>query len=261
MVFRQAVTEVFNGAKAYQQKAVVQQRVAGRLAEQLGDLALADQPQILEIGCGTGFLSKHLINLWPGSRLLCTDIAPEMLARCQTQLAKMDSELIDFQVMDGENIPGDETFDLIVASLVFQWFLDPLGNLQKLVKRLKPGGRLVFVTLGPETFVEWRQFCSKYQLACGLHDYPSGDDWQQGWPQGGVGQVVEERIVEEYPSPQFFLKGLKEIGTALSPASHKPVSAFEMRRALHSYAEENKNFSITYHLIFAGFLKTNLDNN
>jgi malonyl-CoA O-methyltransferase len=258
MAPRNAITAAFNGAKAYQQKAVVQRQVAGRLAKRLRGFVLVDQPRILEIGCGTGFLSQHLIDIWPGARLVCTDIAPEMVARCQAQLG---GERVNFQVMDGENIPGDEKFDLIVASLVFQWFLDPLGNLQKLVKRLNPGGRLVFVTLGPETFVEWRQFCSSYQLACGLHDYPSGDDWQQGWPNSGVGQVVEEYIVEEHPSPQFFLKGLKEIGTALSPDSHKPVSAFDMRRALRSYAEENNDFSITYHLIFASFIKTNLDNN
>ncbi|MBF0193923.1 MAG: methyltransferase domain-containing protein [Magnetococcales bacterium] len=242
-------------ANEYQKKANVQRRVAGQLAERISGFDLPEKPRILEIGCGTGFLSQHLLKRWPDATIVCSDIAPQMVSSCKANLYGFDKSRVSFVVMDGENITGDDKYDLIVSSLVFQWFSDPLANLVKLTSRLNHNGRLAFVTLGEETFNEWRGFCAEYQIACGLHNYPTKDAWQSSWPIDGVGEVDVARVMEEHPSPQNFLRGLKQIGTGLSKKGHSPVSIVELRRALSEYSNKNNSFSITYHLIFGSFIK------
>jgi malonyl-CoA O-methyltransferase len=256
MAKKEVIKNTFGtAAKVYQQKANVQRRVAGQLASRMVGFDLPERPRILEIGCGTGFLSEHLLTQFPDAALVCSDIAPEMVVSCKANLAGFDKNRVSFAVMDGESIPGDDKFDLIVSSLVFQWFSDPLGNLAKLSRRLNPGGRLAFVTLGDETFSEWRHFCTQYQIACGLHNYPTKDAWQNSFPGDGVGEVASTSIIEEHPNPQQFLRGLKQIGTGLSPEGYSPVSVVELRRALSEYAQKNNRFSITYHLLFGSFIK------
>ncbi|MBF0380572.1 MAG: methyltransferase domain-containing protein [Magnetococcales bacterium] len=256
MAKSEAIKNAFaTAAQVYQNKADVQYRVAGQLAKMVATYELPARPHILEIGCGTGFLSQHLVDVWPDATLLCSDIAPEMVASCRANLVDVDDELVSFAVMDGENLPKGEKFDLIVSSLVFQWFVDPLGNLANLVDRLNPGGRLAFVTLGEETFKEWRGLCDKNRIACGLHDYPTRDDWQSCWPDDGAGEMDTSMIIEEHPSPLAFLKGLKEIGTGLPVTGHAPVSGGELRRVLAGYVRDKSSFCVTYHLLFGSFLK------
>jgi malonyl-CoA O-methyltransferase len=259
MFFQQRIATTFDRADLYHQEANTQRRVARRLAAAVADFDLPDRPRILEIGCGTGFLSRYLIEEWPTGRFLFTDIAPTMVDRCREHLGNVDMESVDFSVMDGENLQGDGSFDLIVSSLAFQWFDDPLGNLDRLCQRLAPGGTLAFMTLGEQTFFEWRELCRQHQIPCGLHRYPDRGAWEGAWPTYGAGRMIESRITEQHRSPQTFLQGLKKVGTALPSPRYRPLPSGKLRRVLRSYAGEKNRFSITYHLLFGCFTKAELD--
>src|SRR3546814_14322438 len=59
--------------------------------------------------------------------------------------------------MDGEApIFEGEWFDLILSSLAFQWFDDLGGAVGRLAGLLRPGGSLIFSTLGRGSFARWR---------------------------------------------------------------------------------------------------------
>ncbi len=255
MDYRRAVASAFAQAHEYQQRAEVQRRVAGLLAEEVAGFDLPQRPRILEIGCGTGFLSRHLLKLFPDASLLLTDIAPAMLSRCQASLGGIDPERVGFAIMDGENITHPGLFDLIVSSLAFQWFGDPLGNLENLVAKLAPGGCVAFMTLGDQSFREWRDLCAENEIPCGLHDYPDMAAWRRAWPDGGRGIMTENRISVEHPSPQAFLRELKKIGAALPPRGYRRASSTGLRRALRGHDEKKQAFSITYHLLYGSFIK------
>jgi malonyl-CoA O-methyltransferase len=253
MGYQQNVAAAFDLAKNYHQQASVQERVAQQLALLVAEFDLPEKPRILEIGCGTGFLSQHLIKQWPHANLLLTDISPGMLERCQTQLGEIDRKRVDFARMDGESISLEGEFDLIISSLAFQWFNDPMGNLEKLALKLASGGRLAFMTLGDGSFHEWRKLCEQSKIPCGLHQYPNRAAWEKAWPVMGSGEMVESRIIVDHPSPQFFLKGLKQIGASLSPADYRPITGAGLRQVLRSHNRMKKKFSITYHLLFGSF--------
>src|SRR3546814_17743195 len=60
MARKQAIRQAFGSATRYDQEAHVQREVAIRLAERIAGLSLPPNPRILEIGCGTGFLTSAL---------------------------------------------------------------------------------------------------------------------------------------------------------------------------------------------------------
>ena len=74
----QRVRRAFDAAaSSYDDHAVVQRIVARRLAERIAALPLPEQPRILEIGCGTGFLSAALRErLGPADWTLTTSRPP-----------------------------------------------------------------------------------------------------------------------------------------------------------------------------------------
>src|SRR4029079_19075136 len=79
-----AVAQSFGArAETYDEHADLQRGVAGRLARLLPQL---DAPRILELGCGTGLFSRHLLARYPDGRFLFTDLAPSMVEQCRTNL-------------------------------------------------------------------------------------------------------------------------------------------------------------------------------
>ena len=79
-----AVAQSF-GARAatYDEHADLQRGVAERLARLLPQRA---SPRVLELGCGTGLFSRHLLARYPDGTFLLTDLAPSMVEQCRRNL-------------------------------------------------------------------------------------------------------------------------------------------------------------------------------
>jgi len=229
-------------AASYDDAATLQQTVARRLAERIVSPAAAPPRRILEIGCGTGFLSVRLAHLFPESDLLLTDIAPVMLSRCRSRLGDRHR----YQVLDGER-PEDLTgqFDLIASSLAFQWFADLRGGLRSLSRLLAPGGQMLFATLGSRTFTEWRQVHADRGLDCGVHNYPSAEDFP--WPDGLSHKVDSELVVQAHATGADFVRSLKVLGAHEPAPGHRPLPPGTFRRLLASLDD---GFSVTYQLLY-----------
>ena len=218
-------------ADTYDRSADAQRRVAAALAARIGATALPARPRVLEIGCGTGFLTENLRALLPTARWLLTDISERMVARCRARFG--DAQVI---VMDGERpscSPG--AFDLISSSLAFQWFEDMETALAGLLRLLAPGGRMMFATLAEDSFREWR---AAYPLA---RTYPSVDHLRC------FGAVEEERFTREYPDALAFLDHWRQIGADVPRAGQRPLSPGALRRALRPF---DTGIAVTYHVAY-----------
>ena len=67
--------------------------------------------EILELACGPGNITKHLLDKNPALKILGIDLAPNMI-----DLAKVNNPSAEFQVMDCRNIETlDKTFDAIMC--------------------------------------------------------------------------------------------------------------------------------------------------
>lgn len=250
---KRLIAHAFGAAASYDRHARVQRSAADRLAERIARLSLPAPPRVLEIGAGTGFLSEALAAQHPAGRFTFTDIAPAMLARCRERLADR-APGAEFVVMDGEVPAVTGGFDLITAGLAFQWF-DRLDKaLAVLTARLAPGGRLVFSTLGVETFREWRASHTALGLSCGSPEFPSAASLADLWPTGGRGEVEEELLVCDHESARDFLAGLKAVGAYPPAPGHRPLAPGSLRRVMTRF-EASGRAAATYHLMYATFTK------
>ncbi|MBF0461938.1 MAG: malonyl-ACP O-methyltransferase [Magnetococcales bacterium] len=247
---KKEIIRAFGQADHYQDHAHVQRQVAHHLASMVPSFA---RPTLLELGCGTGFLSQHLLERWPDSRLLCSDMALSMVQRCRAHLG--DRQNVVYAVQDGEQpaiAPG--SMDLIVASMVMQWFGDPLGSLASLHDLLRPGGCLAFATLGPGTFREWQVACADFGLPSGLVAYPTATAWQEAWPTPELACLEETEVTVDHPSGLAFLRALRAIGAHRPAAGYQPQSAGHLRRLLR-HLEMGEGFAVRYQVLYGVFYK------
>lgn len=253
---KHGIIRAFGGAHHYHQQAQVQRQVAETLATRLPPPPFPSQPKVLEVGCGTGFLSQHLLQRWPQGTFLLSDISWPMVQRCRANLGRA-SHPVYHAVLDGEHPALATRFDLIAASMVFQWFAHPIENLSALHDRLHPGGCLVFATLGPQTFREWRTACTTVDVSHGLPTYPSAATWTEGWPAQGTPQMHEQHITVQHPSSLDFLRSLKRIGANRPTPGYRPQPAGILRSVLRRLDQHN-GFAITYHILYGTFFKGRL---
>lgn len=227
-----------SSAARYDATVRIQPVVAAQLAARLS----GKPKNILEIGCGTGGLSAHLLKKFPASDLVLSDISPAMLALCRKNIGKKPKYLL----IDADNLPqSKDGYDLIVSSLALQWVRDLPQTIKNLTGILNPGGRLAFALLGDQNFKEWRLLMQQFGIASGLHDYPSATNFC--WPAPHHGTIEEAFFQEHHENGAAFLKSLKQIGAATPRAGHKPVSAAIMKQALKASAA---GFSVSYHVLY-----------
>ena len=123
-------------ARSYDRHALLQKSMAERLASFLPD---KPPPEILELGCGTGLFTRHLLTM-DIVKLTLNDISPVMIDTLKSSLVIPKNT--QFIIGNAERMPLGKT-DLICANAVFQWFQD--------------NGTILFSTFGPETLMEFRE--------------------------------------------------------------------------------------------------------
>ncbi|MBF0125087.1 MAG: methyltransferase domain-containing protein [Magnetococcales bacterium] len=251
VVDKQAVISAFAKAvPGYPQQAVVQRQIARQLASQAFRVGLPDRCRILEIGCGTGFLSELLRQGYPAATLVCSDLVPEMVRHCRQGMR--GSAATRFVVMDGEQPAVAAGFDLVVSSLALQWFHDAAAALVRWIELLRPGGVVLFATLGADTFREWRSACHQAAVPCGVIPLPS----RAQLSSTHVGLVVTEEAQRlRYPSAQQFLREIKSIGANTPAAQYRPITPSRLRRLLRDFDDSQQGLEITYHILYGYYYK------
>lgn len=118
-----------------------------RLLERLG---VRPGWRCLEVGAGGGSVAAWLCDRTaPGGSVLATDIDTTVLRRLERP--NLEVRVHDLLVDD---LPERE-FDLVHARLLLAWLADPGEGLRRMVRALKPGGRLLveemdFHTIAPD---------------------------------------------------------------------------------------------------------------
>jgi malonyl-CoA O-methyltransferase len=219
----------------YERHADLQRSVADRLALFLPPL---DSPRVLELGCGTGLLSRHLLAHYPDGKFVFTDLARTMLQQCRLNLGVQVRRRARFIQMDGSKPNASlGTFDLIATSMTLHWLSDPAASLDALRSLLAPHGILLFAALGPESFTEWRNVLEAEGLPNGVITTP---------PLSGI--VAEERSVVD-ASTLAFLRRMKRVGGTTPREGYTKLSAGQLRRAIRE-CDAKTGGRITWHIVY-----------
>jgi acyl transferase domain-containing protein/SAM-dependent methyltransferase len=132
---------------------VYKQVVAGLLSK-LGDANRAEPLRILEVGAGTGLLTKHLLPALRGRRVEYhfTDISSSFLIAAQSWMTEEDRSILRFSRLDISRDPAAQgleanSFDIVIGLDVVHATPDisqTIGNLRTL---LRPGGLLCLIEM------------------------------------------------------------------------------------------------------------------
>jgi malonyl-CoA O-methyltransferase len=233
---RRQIEQAFSAAADYDRHARVQRLAARRLAARIADLPLPTSPRILEIGCGTGFLTEALIERGIGGETLITDISPEMVERCRARLGEVAGR--SFAVLDGEYGDPNGQFDLVCSSLAMQWFDDQPTAFARTQRWLASGGHSIATTLGAGSFVEWRAAHAAEQVEAGILDF---------LPAERLPASQVELHVERHDSALDFLRALKAIGAHTAPLRHRPLPPSALRRVMNRF--EAAGTAVSYEIV------------
>lgn len=230
-------------ARAYHENSSVGRKSAKKLA------ALFDSEvngEILEVGCGTGFVTEHLLKIYPHQPLTITDLSEEMVAFCKNEHFR---EKTTFKVLDGEKISEKKRYGLIVSGLALQWFFEPKLTIQRWYDALLPGGKLIFSFFNDRSFQSWKKGAQELGFPYFGNPLPSAKaffEWE--------GEKFEESYQYSFKTPLHLFRYLKFHGMGTSLFPHCP---YEVYRFVKSWAKETKkketiseNFDITYLAIY-----------
>lgn len=231
-------------ASHYEASASVQRLVAAHLATMAARERLPAQARILEIGCGTGLLTREIRAAWPDATLIATDLAPEML-----QAEGLDGVATQLLAMDGEApIFEGPWFDLILSSLAFQWFGDLPGALARLHGLLRPGASLYFATMGAESFASWRAAHDACGEQAGTAPYPTLAALQDMLAPYADAFVCDEHHAVPQQGGAALIRHFRGLGAQVPRADYRPLSAPAMRRVIRAF--DAAGGVTSYHVLY-----------
>ncbi len=244
---KRAVADSFSAAAAhYDAHAALQQEVGQRLLERL-DYLKATPTHILDIGCGTGVITRALQQRYKKARVTGLDLAHGMAVYAHKKRTWLARER--FVCADMEALPfAAQSFDLIVSNLALQWQDDLSAVFSEFQRVLKPGGALLFATFGPDTLMELRQSWRAVDERIHVNRFMDMHDVGDALLRAHLADPVIdcEKICLTYRDVKTLMRELKAIGAhnvnqgrthGLTPPNHlkKMMAHYETFRRSDGY--------------------------
>ncbi len=114
-------------------------------------MELKGSEQILDVGCGDGKISHLISQKLKDGTLLGIDRSPSMI---DFATHNYTSNACRFQLLDFTDFSGEDLYDCVTIFSALFCFEDPEFILKKMLKALKPGGRL-YVLDYPKEDIGW----------------------------------------------------------------------------------------------------------
>jgi len=101
-------------------------------------LELRGAETVLDAGCGSGRVTKLLLERLPEGRIIGVDASPSMIETAREALP----DRTEFIVSDLLELDLDEAADAVFSNATFHWILDHRKLFERLHAALRPGGAL-----------------------------------------------------------------------------------------------------------------------
>lgn len=196
-------------ARSYDAAADLQRGVAEQLFSLASDWHTCEV--VLDLGCGTGYCSDQLARAGV-KQVLAVDFAPAMLDYARQQYPL---DAIAWHLADAENLPFQAaSVDRMYSSLAIQWSENLPAVFAEAFRVLKPGGKFIFSTFGPDSLMELRQAWAAVDNYVHVNAFHPWQSLQQAAEAVGFAgwQLQAEQRQEFFTTVMDLSRSLKAIG-------------------------------------------------
>ena len=193
---------------------------------------------LLDLGCGTGFLTGELLAHASHETTIALDIALSMLQTTQNKLA--DRHHVIYVCADAERLPfAGHSIDGVFSNLALQWCSNLDAVFSGIKRALKPGGQLVFSTFGPQTLQELKSAWATVDDYHHVNAFYSATQLQQFLQQAGFNNSrLESRLyTSRYDAVWTLMQELKHLGAhhVMAGRNNKVTTKTAMQQMIATY--------------------------
>jgi SAM-dependent methyltransferase len=166
----------------------------------LEKMQLAPTDNVLDVGCGSGWLSRRLSKLVPEGRVVGMDISDEMIRVARRSSADHDNIL--FITGEVAKIPWEPNFFTHAISVESAYYWPDLAaGVREIHRVLRPGGACWILI----NYYRDNPYCHQWGglLAIPTHLLSAGE-WTELFRAAGFAQVTHERIADPSPTPEVY---------------------------------------------------------
>lgn len=208
---KKRIADSFSRAAAtYDSVAGLQRDVALALLDSVQPYQSAEPRCVIDLGCGTGFVSGQLHQRIDAQQHIAIDLAHGMLQQARTQLPS------DIQLSggDAEALPlCSGAVDQLYTSLAIQWCESPQRVFAEISRALAPGGIAAVATLGPNTLHELKQAWAQVDNYQHVNHFVDLDTLTEQLPRGLTPLLVkQENRTLRYAQLRELTTELKQLG-------------------------------------------------
>ncbi|MDY4173518.1 MAG: class I SAM-dependent methyltransferase [Evtepia sp.] len=173
------------------------QNFVAEYGKDLLEFVPAGTNKILDLGCGTGTLTRQLAER-------CHDVLGMDASDAMIQTAQKSYPQLKFAVADALELSDAQEWDIIFSNAVFHWISDHNLLLQKIHRALKPKGKLIceFGAHGNISIIENGFHCALQEIGMEYRskfNFPTVEDFEDLLHQNGF--VIEQIYDYDRPTP------------------------------------------------------------
>ncbi|HEV7432110.1 MAG TPA: malonyl-ACP O-methyltransferase BioC [Steroidobacteraceae bacterium] len=235
---RRAVERSFNRASGQHAAAApLQTRVGAELLERLQFFDLKPRV-ILDLGCGVGTAAAQLRRRFPRSRVVAIDSAYLMTREARRR--QHFWRRFECVCADARALPlAGQSVDLVFSNLMLQWCDDPAALFAQMQRVLRPGGLILYSTLGPDTLHELRTAWSSADTASHVSAFADITQLAAAMSHSGLSEPVMDRELQlaHYPDVHALMSELRTLGAQHAAADRRRslTGRSRMQRMLDAY--------------------------
>ena len=122
--------------------------------EVMGRLKLDGDETVLDAGCGSGRVTRLLLERLPRGRVIGVDASPSMIESARENLAT-ESERVELRTGNLLELDLEAAVDAVFSNATFHWVPDHRLLFERLFAALRPGGALEAQCGGEGNVAEW----------------------------------------------------------------------------------------------------------
>ena len=149
-------------------------------------LPLRGDETVLDAGCGSGRVTRLLLDRLPRGRVVAVDSAPSMVEHARAALDPARSTVFEADLTELEL---DEHVDAAFSNAVFHWIGDHDALFARMHSALRPGGRLVAQCGGRGNVERFHAAATEVASERPYAEHLAG--WRGPWNFAGPGETAE----------------------------------------------------------------------